>query len=310
MGRIDPYRVLGVTRAASEEEIKKAYRRLARQHHPDMNNSSKASEVRFKELSEAYEILSDADKRSRFDRFGYEAVSSGFSGFGSDGTRNPFGEGAFGHRGYGFNFGRSSGPGIFEDVFSEFFRFQSGRPYGAHGPSQGRDVEYDLTVDFSQAYHGVHAFVTVRDRKIDVHVPPGVDTGSRMRVPGQGAPGLRGGPSGDLYLDITVTPHEFFRRDGINIYLSVPITIGEAILGARVEIPGPDGRLALKIPPGTQPGTSFRFKGKGFPSLKGKVRGDFLVTANILIPGNIDSVSRDLVTEFERRNPVNPREGL
>ena len=310
MTKNDPYRVLGVNRGASEEEIKRAYRRLARRHHPDMNNNSKAAEGRFKEVSEAYEILSDAEKRRLYDRFGHEGMNPGFTGFGASGTKSPFGQHGFPYGGYGFNLGRSSGGGVFEEIFSEFFRNHSGRSYGGGRPAVGRDLEYGLKVDFIQAYQGVHAFVTVMDRKIDVHVPAGVDTGSRIRVPGQGTPGSRGGPPGDLYLDITVEPHEFFRRQGAGIYLSLPITIGEAILGAKVEIPGPDGRLSLRIPPGTQSGTSFRFKGKGFPSLKDKIRGDFFVTANVIIPEKMDSVSHDLVAEFERRNPIDPRKGL
>lgn len=310
MVKSDPYRVLGVSRGASDEEIKRAYRRLARQHHPDMNNSSKAAEWKFKEVSEAYEILSDAEKRRRFDLFGHEGMHPGFGGFGSSGARSPFRHNGFPHGGNGFNFGRSPGGGIFEDMFSEFFKYQSGRSYGGSSASTGRDLEYNLSVDFLQAYSGVHAFVTVMNRKIDVHVPAGVDTGSRIRVPGQGAPGVRGGSPGDLYLDVTVSPHEFFRREGTNIYFSLPITIGEAILGAKVEIPGPDGRLSLRIPSGTQSGTSFRFRGKGFPSLKGKGRGDFFVTANLIIPEAIDGASRDLLLQFEKRNPINPRKGM
>jgi DnaJ-class molecular chaperone len=136
-----------------------------------------------------------------------------------------------------------------------------------------------------------------------------VDNGSRVRVQRQGAPGLRGGAPGDLYLNIKVKPHEYFRREGSDIHLTVPITFGEAVLGGTVEIPGPDGRLALRIPPGTQSGTRFRFKGKGFPSLRDSSRGDFYVTVHIAVPEHIDSVSQELVVELERRNPFNPRRG-
>lgn len=305
MGKMDPYSILGVNRAASEDDIKKAYRKLARQFHPDVNKNSKASEAKFKELSEAYDILSDAEKRRLYDRFGHDGLNSSFGSYRPSGTG-----GAFGGTGYRFNFGNSSNSGIFEDIFSDFFRNQSGRSNRSYGPARGRDLEYELTIEFQQAYEGVHAFVTVMEKRIEVHVPAGVDTGSRIRVAGQGSRGSRGGPSGDLYLDLTVKPHEFFRREGSHIYLAVPIAFSEAILGARVEVPGPDGRLALKIPPGTQPGTSFRFKGKGFPSVKDRIRGDFFVTANVLIPGNVDSVSEKLVREFQTRNPSNPRDGL
>jgi DnaJ-class molecular chaperone len=164
-----------------------------------------------------------------------------------------------------------------------------------------------LTVSFDQAYHGISVEVRVLDRTINVRIPAGVDTGSRVRVPGQGAPGLRGGSAGDLYLDIQVQSHPHFRREGIDIHLAVPLTLGEAILGSRVEIPGPTGKMILKVPVGTQSGAVFRFKGKGFPSLKDERRGDFFATTSIVMPENLDPVSRDLVAEIERRNPANPR---
>jgi DnaJ-class molecular chaperone len=313
MAKRDPYSVLGVSRAASEAELKRAYRKLARQYHPDMNGNSKVAEVRFKEISEAYEILSDQEKRQRYDMYGHEGVNADFGGFGSSTGRNPFEGVRFGNRGYSFNFGNFSGntgQGFFEDVFSEFQRAGGGR--GARRPSAqpGKDIEYNLTVDFLQAYQGMAAELSILDRRIDVRIPAGVDNGSKVRVAGQGAPGLRGGRPGDLYLNIRVTPHEYFRREAHDIHLTVPITFGEAVLGARVELPGPEGRLALKIPAGTQSGTNFRFKGKGFPDLKGtKSRGDFFVTVQIAVPDTIDSASRDLVAEFERRNPHDPRKG-
>ena len=313
MAKRDPYSVLGVSRSASEGEIKKAYRRLARQYHPDMNRNSKTAEVRFKEISEAYEILNDPEKRQRFDMFGHEGVHSDFGGFGSSTGRNPFEGMRFGNSGFGFNFGNFSGNtkhGFFEDVFSEFTRAGPGRGGRRRPVSEpGRDLEYNLTIDFHQAYEGLSAEVRVLDKRIDVRIPAGVDTGSRIRVSGQGGPGLRGGRPGDLYINVRVAPHEYFRRESNDIHLTVPITFGEAVLGARVELPGPDGRLALRIPPGTQSGTNFRFREKGFPDLKRKSRGDFYVTVHITVPEHIDAASRDLVAEFERRNPHNPREG-
>ncbi len=309
MPRPDPYKVLGVRRDASDEEIKRAYRRLARQYHPDLNNNSKASEQRFKEISEAYEVLSDSEKRRRFDMYGHEP-----GGWRQQETGSYASGGVFGRRAYSFgrsyDFGETAGSGIFEDFFSQFVRSQSFGRERNFGPARGRDYEYNLTVDFEQAYQGVHAFVRIKDRKIDVRIPAGVDTGSRIRVPGQGAPGIRGGAPGDLYLDITVKPHELFRREGKNIYFSVGITLVEAILGGPIEIPGPDGRLVLKIPPGTQSGTVFRFREKGFPSLSDPLRGDFLVTANIVVPQEVDEYSRKILKEFESRNPIYPRKGL
>ena len=309
MPKSDPYKTLGVRRDASEEEIKRAYRRLARQYHPDLNNNSKASEQRFKEISEAYEVLSDADKRRRFDMYGHEASFWGQQDTGAYGTGGIFGKRAY-HFGGAYDFDRTAGGDVFEDFFSQFVRAQAFGRERNFGPSRGRDYEYNLTVEFDQAYHGVQAFVRIKDRKIDVKIPAGVDTGSRIRVPGQGAPGIRGGAPGDLYLDIKVKPHGLFQRDGKNIYFSVGISLMEAIMGGPIEIPGPDGRLVLKIPPGTQSGTIFRFREKGFPSLSDPVRGDFLVTANIVVPQVVDEYSRKILEEFEKRNPVYPRKGL
>lgn len=312
MAKRDPYSVLGVSRSASEAEIKKAYRKLARQYHPDMNRDSKTAEYRFKEISEAYEILNDPHKRQRFDMYGHDGVHGDFSGFRSSAGGNPFEGIRFGNSGFGFNFGNFSGgerQGFFEDIFSEFARSGAGRSTRRPASQPGKDLEYNLTIEFDQAYRGLSAELSILDRRIDVRIPAGVDTGSRIRVAGQGAPGLRGGRPGDLYLNVRVTSHEYFRREGNDIHLTVPITIGEAVLGAKVELPGPEGRLALKVPPVTQSGTNFRFKGKGFPDLKGNGRGDFYVTVHITVPENIDDVSRELLVEFERRNPRNPREG-
>ncbi len=311
MSKRDPYQVLGVSRSASDEEIKRAYRKLARRHHPDLNNNSKASEARFKELAEAYELLADSEKRRRYDMFGYEGLDATAGSYGS--ARGPFGQAGYGRSGFGFDFGSfrgSSKHGIFDDIFSEFFRADADQRNRKRRAARGDDLEYELAIDFDQAYRGASAVVRILERKINVHIPAGVDSGSRIRVPGQGAPGRHGGPPGDLFLDIMVAPHPYFRREGDHVFLAVPITIGEAILGTKVEIPGPDGRLILKIPPGTQSGTNFRFKGKGFPSLRGGGRGDLYVTAQVVLPSRVDSVSRDLLAEFERRNPINPRQGL
>jgi curved DNA-binding protein len=310
MRKRDPYSVLGVGKSASEEEIKRAYRKLARLYHPDMNGDSKTAEAKFKELSEAYEILADREKRRTYDTFGHDGLDGQFRDF--SGTRYSSSPGQKRNT-YHFdfnNFSRSGDYGFFDDVFSDFFKSDGNRRTRKSGSARGTDLEYRLTVDFFQAFHGVSAIVSVMDRKINVHVPAGVDSGSRIRVPGQGASGLRGGPPGDLFLDVTVTPHPFFRREADDIFTTLPITISEAVLGAKIEVPAPDGRLVLKIPQGTQSGTNFRFKGKGFPSIRERERGDFYVVAQIIIPSHIDPVSRELLAEFERRNPSNPRRGI
>ncbi len=313
MGKPDPYRVLGVERSASDQEIKRAYRKLVRQHHPDMNDNSRASEVRFREVVEAYEILGDTEKRKSYDLYGHVGVDPGLREFHGQRRRSAFHYGDFGGQNFGFDFRGQPGAGdrgVFEDLFSEFFQFSSGRGSRRHGPTAGSDLAYDLTIDFYQAYRGVATSVRVLEKTLEVLIPAGVDTGSRIRVVGMGAPGIRGGPAGDLFLNIRVAPHELFRREGDHIYLDVPVTIGEAALGARVEIPGPDSRLSLRIPAGTQPGTVFRFKGKGFPRLKTKTRGDFFATVRVVIPDDLDPVSRELLAEFQRRSSFNPRRNL
>jgi curved DNA-binding protein len=307
MAKRDAYSVLGIGKAASDDEIKSAYRRLARRHHPDMNNNDKSSETKFREISEAYEILSDKDKRLTYDRFGYAGVD-GSQGFQAG---DAFGRSGFGSPGFNFKFGspKASGPEVFGDIFSEFFGSGGARGYPRYG-LKGDDLEYDLTITFEQAYIGVSATVRVLEHRINVHIPAGVETGSVIRVSGQGAPGRRGGRPGDLFLNITVSSHRIFRREANDIHLNLPISVPEAILGAKVEIPGPDGRLMLKIPAGTQSGTRFRFRGKGFPSLKKERRGDYYVTTQIVIPDRVDSASKSLVEEFARLNPTDPRQAL
>ncbi len=320
MRKPDPYDVLGINRSASEQEIKKAYRRLARRYHPDLNKSGKEAETKFKEIQEAYEILSDSQKRRNYDSFGHAGVSENFNDFNS-GATGPFFGAKFGRSGINFGsfYGNPRGgqfeqgfssSSTFEDVISELFRGTSGRRGRKSGPEPGNDIEHRIIIEFAQAYKGTWVSVSVLNRTIDVHIPPGVDTGSKIRVSGQGSAGLRGGPSGNLILNITVRPHSFFRREGLHIHMPVPISIGEAILGAEVQIPGPDGNLFVKIPPGTQSGTVFRFKGKGFSSVKNGERGNLYATANIQVPDNLDMTSRELLNELERRNPINPRAHL
>jgi curved DNA-binding protein len=321
MRKADPYSVLGVSRTASDDEIKRAYRRLARRYHPDVNRNSKASENKFKEIQEAYEILSDSENRRNYDAYGHAGVGGGFGDFrSSDGGSRSQGS-RFGGFGYPFgfqNWGARGGPAeeVFsqqttvEDMFSELFR---GKGYGQRRqtePAAGNDLQQELVLDFEQAYNGVWVNVSVLNRTVDVHIPPGVDNGSKIRLAGQGAPGRRGGPPGDVFLNIVVRPHPVFKREGNHIHMMVPISIGEAILGAEIEIPGPDRALVLKIPPATQSGTIFRFKGKGFQSLKGAGRGDLYTTIHIHVPESIDAVSRNLLKELERRHPIDPRRRL
>jgi curved DNA-binding protein len=323
MRKADPYEVLGVSRTASVEEIKKAYRRLARRYHPDLNANNERAEAKFKELSEAYEIVGDQARRRTFDLYGHGDVHDVFRGFES--ARNRRTGRGFRHESSGFGFGfrpyggtteqgffrdTSSGQSGFEDILFDVLWGQSRSRTQRPVPEKGSDLEYRLAIEFEHAYHGVTVDIRVLDRTISVRIPGGVDTGSKVRIPGRGAQGLRGGRAGDLYLHLEVTPHAYFRRQGSDVHLDVPLTVGEAILGAHVEIPSLSGGLVLKVPAGTQSGAVFRFKLRGFPSLRNETRGDFFATARVLIPEFIDPVSRELLTEIERRNPMNPRAAL
>ncbi|MDA8405482.1 MAG: DnaJ domain-containing protein [Deltaproteobacteria bacterium] len=309
MENIDPYKALGVQKNATDAEIKSAYRKLARRYHPDLNSESETAEARFKEISQAYEILSDKHRRQEYDIY-----ASGQGGFSKAGFEQFFTDGsAFGTSRFqrnNFNasdfFGRK-GPSPAEEWFSEMF----GASHRMRSPNadnaKATRLEQNLEVTFLEAYNGTKKSVATPYKTLEVYVPAGVDNGSRIRVSGQGRPSVRGGRPGDLFLSLSVKDHRFFRREGKDILLSVPVTLGEALLGARIEIPSPDGKVALKIPSGVQNATSFRFRGKGFPSLKDQVRGDFLVKVNIVLPEKIDGISRKLVEEFEKLNPLRPR---
>jgi curved DNA-binding protein len=309
MIELDPYFVLGVGRSASEEEIRKSYRALARMYHPDVNGNSESSQARFREIAQAYEILRDRVRRGIYDRenpqFAKPTPKSAPGQTGSS-VRSGF-----------FRKPRAPRTSVFSRARGAAGSGKAGtdtHPGTGSQPrktwAKGSDVDFDLAIDFVQALQGVSVELKILDRAVEVHIPAGVDTGARMRIPGQGAPGLRGGPNGDLFLNISVREHKLFRREGEDIHLDIPISIGEATLGTEIDISGPEGLLRLKIPPGTQSGTKFRYKGKGFPSPAAKKRGAFYVNAHVVIPGEIDSVSRDLLIEFEKRNPLPFRRGL
>ncbi len=311
MSHIDPYKVLGVGRSASDDEIKKAFRSMARKHHPDVNPNSKSSERKFKEASEAYEILSDKEKRRNYDMFGSADPGAAFGGFNNFRKGSGFGSRGFNNNPFGSQYQSGFGSRApFDDMFSDFFNRSGNQSGFNHSPHKGEDIEYNVRVSFSQAYLGARLSVDTSYRKIEVQIPPGVDNGSKIRVAGQGAPGWRGGKDGDLYLKISVDEHDLFIRKDNDIHMELPVTLGEAMLGAMIEVPMPDGRLALKIPPGSGHARKFRFKGKGFPSLKDSSRGDFFIKLKVVLPKDIDEYSRELVAEFERQNPMDVRSNL
>lgn len=367
MAKREYYDILGLRRGASEQEVKRAYRKLARKYHPDVNPGDKAAEAKFKEISEAYEVLSDPEKRRRYDQFGPEAFAgggrgpepaAGFGGF--DFSRVDFGSGGFGDLG---------------DLLSEFLG-QRGQPEAA-GPGKGEDLHYSLDITFEDAIRGLTTEISIQKHsrcgscggsgarpgsaletcpdcagsgrirgrgllrtsqpcprcrgngkisreactscggrgvtfgteRIAVKIPAGVDNGSRVRLQGMGEPGRNGGPPGDLYIITRIRPHPVLERKGDNLYLEVPIAITEAALGAKIEVPTVDGMTTMRIPPETSSGQVFRLRGKGVPHLKGGGQGDQFVTVKIVAPQNLDTRSQELLREFARLNPGDPRRG-
>jgi len=336
----DYYQLLGVARGADEAELKKAYRRLARQYHPDMNKGDKKSEERFKEISEAYSILSDPEKKKQYDMFGGAPFGAGGGGAGQGGFGGVRWEQA---PGGGYKFytntdesggeqfeGFPGGAGDLGDVFSELFnmggvkrgkqRWSGGEQRATgHGrramsdePQKGGDTFTDFEIDFLEAIHGTDARMAIKrgdkTEKLTVKIPAGVDNGSKVRVAGKGHAGINGGEPGDLYINIKVRPHPIFWREDADIYTEVPISIYESVLGATVEVPTLDGHADMKVPGGTVSGQKFRLKGKGAPILGKKITGDEYVIVQIVPPKKLDGKTRQLMEDLARENPYNPRE--
>jgi curved DNA-binding protein len=320
----DYYEVLGVARDATPEAIKKAYRVLARKHHPDVNPGDKTAEAKFKEVQQAYDVVSDADKRARYDRYGdaaFEGMAAAGPRTGASNFTFHFGEPGSGAENIDFsqffgNMGGSAvdeeeaGGGLFEDLLG---RMRTGGRTGR--ARSGRPMEAPLSIPFLTAIRGGETTIELqrgggRTETLVVKIPPGVETGSKLRLKGRGEPGGKGAPAGDLTIVITVEPHPYFRREGRDLLVDVPITVGEAILGARVDVPAPDGLKSLAIPAGTSSGQKLRLRGQGLPASGSKPAGDLFVVIKIVVPKGVDDESRQLIEEFSRRNSYQPRAGL
>ena len=301
------YDTLEVRRDASPDEIKKAYRRLARKFHPDVNPGDRAAEDRFKNIQEAYSVLNDPEKRKQYDLYGQY-------GFAQDPAGGP---GGFGFSGFDFSDpGGGAQSGGFRDIFADLF----GRGDSAGRNHQGRDLETQVEVPFIDAVRGTQISIDVnhlkgRERiqtieRLRVKIPPGVNTGSRVRVAGKGEAGEAGRPAGDLFLVVKVRPHPLFKREGNNILCSIPVTVTEAALGSEIEVPTVSGTARLKIPPGTQSGQKFRLRGRGVPATRGGGRGDELVEVRIVLPERLTERSREILREFAQLNPQDPRKKI
>ncbi|MFP4326488.1 MAG: molecular chaperone DnaJ [Paracoccaceae bacterium] len=368
MAKRDYYDVLGVSRGASADEIKKAYRQKAKELHPDRNKDDPEAETQFKEANEAYEVLKDADKKAAYDRFGHAAFEGGMGGGGGP------------RPGGGFGGGQGDFASAFSDVFDDLFGdFMGGRGGGRQRAARGSDLRYNLRVTLEEAYSGLQktiqvpssvqcdachgtgaeggaepttcptcsgmgkvraqqGFFTVerpcptcgglgqivknpchicggqgrvqKERALSVNIPAGVETGTRIRLAGEGEAGMRGGPAGDLYIFIEVRQHKLFERDGMELHCRVPVSMTTAALGGDIEVPTIDGgRSRVKIPAGSQSGRQMRLRGKGMPALRGAGIGDMFIELAVETPVNLTSRQKELLREFEALSEDNNPEG-
>lgn len=312
----DLYQTLGVGRDASKDEIKKAHRKLALKYHPDKNPDDKVASEKFKRAQEAYDVLSDDEKRAAYDRYGadfekirssgYQPGAGGFDGLDLD---QIFGGG----RG-----GRGGGGGQTQfDGFSDFFEqmMGGGRSRGTGGrqrhapPQKGGNTRHELEIPLQTAVQGGKTEFYLNEEKISVNIPAGVETGSKIRLRDRGQPSPNGGANGDLILLIKVSDHPCFRRLGRNLELSLPVSIGEAVLGAKIDIPTPSGTVALSIPANSSSGRRLRLKGQGVKQRDGSA-GDLFVVLQIELPKETDEESQKLIEQFDARNSATLRDGL
>ena len=325
MASSDYYEILGVNKNASDKDIKQAYRRLARKYHPDVNPGNKAAEQKFKEINAAFEVLSDPEKRRKYDQFGenWQHADQFTQAGGFDASQGGF---RWQQASPEFDFSDLTGVGN-EDILESILG-GLGRRSTTRRPRRGQDIEYPLEITLEEAFSGTTRIIQIEEekpcpvckgtgtvanalcatcrgagrvrtpRRLEVKIPPGVDNGSRVRIAGKGGAGYHGGPAGDIYLVISVAPHYLFERQSDNLSVEVPVPLLTAILGGEVEVPTLKGKLALKIPPESQNGQVFRLAQQGMPHLNNSTRGDLLAKLKIILPRNISERERKLFEEL------------
>ncbi len=293
----DPYTALGLTRDASDADIRRAYKRLVKELHPDVNPGNKASEERFKKVSAAFSILGDGEKRRKFDRGEIDAS-------GQERAEHPYYRYASGRGGFsGFQGGAFSD---FSDVFSDLFgNADAGtRTY----PTSGKDIRYTLDVEFLEAATGAKKRIVLPDGgTLDLNIPAGVTDGQTLRLKGKGEPGMGSRPPGDALIEITILPHEYFKRDGLDIWLDLPISVYEAVLGAKIDVSTIGGRVSVTVPKLSNSGKVLRLKGRGIKSQRSGKSGDQHVRLIINLPDKIDSDFEKMMTNWRSKHPYDPR---
>ena len=296
MSKRDYYEILGVSKSASDDEIKKAYRKLAVKYHPDKNPGDKAAEEKFKEISEANEVLSDKQKRARYDQFGHAGVGgaggdpfAGGNPFGAGG--NPFG-GNYNFNGQSFNF--DFGGGGLDDILGSIFGFG-----GSRRSARGADYRSSLTISFEDAIFGTTKTITVDGKSIKLKIPQGIDDGMSIRLAGRGGAAPEGGEKGDLYVQVRVKPHKHLTREGVIILSEEKISMVDAALGCEIDVETVDGKITMKVPAGTQSGTPFKLSGHGVPFRADGDRGPHIVTVIVETPKNLTKKQKELLAEFK-----------
>jgi DnaJ-class molecular chaperone len=307
MPQTDLYATLGVARDASADDIRRAYRGLAKQHHPDLNPGNKAAEERFKAVASAYDILGDTDKRGRYDRG--EIDAAGAEARPENPSYRGYAEGAPGAR---YRQSAGAGPDMSEADLGDLFEdlFAGNREQRGNAPRRGRDQGFTLTIDFLDAVTGATKRLALPEGKgLDVRIPPGIEDGQTMRLRGQGSPGRQGAPAGDALIEIHITPHRFFRREGRDVHLDIPIILSEAVLGGKIMVPTPTGPVSMAVPPRSDSGARLRLRGRGVAAHGGQPAGDEFVTLKVVL-GDADDALETFLRGWSAGHSFDPRRSM